>query len=95
MKHATPFVTSVAVLVMLPIIAIAQEASTRLASHGIAETFEQRMSHEAAVIRATPGESIWQQIPWVFSVTEGQKLAQAEKRPIFLWMLDENPIERC
>ena len=31
----------------------------------------------------------------VFSIAEGVKIAQAEHRPIMLWNVDYEPLERC
>ena len=63
--------------------------------HTNAESLANRLAREAAVIRPNAAESMWQQIPWISSAVEAQHLAEEEKRPIFLWMLDENPLERC
>jgi hypothetical protein len=49
----------------------------------------------AAVIKPAPEELRWQQIPWVTDLTEGQRLAKAEGRPIFLWVTGDDPLERC
>jgi hypothetical protein len=49
----------------------------------------------AAVIKPTPAELKWQQIPWLLDLAEGQRLAQAEGRPIFLWASGDAPLERC
>lgn len=49
----------------------------------------------AKAIRPTAEETRWQQIPWLRSVTEGQKVALAEKRPIMYWHVDDDPLERC
>jgi hypothetical protein len=37
----------------------------------------------------------WQRIPWVTDLTEGQRLARREHRPIFLWASGDDPLERC
>jgi len=37
----------------------------------------------------------WQQIPWLLDLAEGQRLAKAEGRPIFLWVTGDDPLERC
>lgn len=49
----------------------------------------------AEAIRPTAGELRWQQVPWVTDLSAGQRLAQAEKRPIFLWVTGDDPLERC
>ena len=53
------------------------------------------LAKRAAAIKPVPEELRWQQIPWVTDLTEGQRLAQAERRPIFLWVTGDDPLERC
>ena len=49
----------------------------------------------AAVVKPTPAELKWQKIPWILDLAEGQRLARAEGRPIFLWASGDAPLERC
>ena len=49
----------------------------------------------AAAIKPTSEELRWQKIPWVLDLSEGQRLAKAEGRPIFLWVTGDDPLERC
>src|SRR5262249_5093609 len=56
---------------------------------------EQALARRAAVIKPAPEELRWQQIPWVTDLAEGQRLARAEQRPIFLWVTGDDPLERC
>ena len=37
----------------------------------------------------------WQQIPWVTDLKEARRLAKEERRPIFLWVSEDEPLERC
>ena len=53
------------------------------------------LAKRAAVIKPASEELRWQQIPWVTDLAEGQRLAQAERRPIFLWVTGDDPLERC
>lgn len=53
------------------------------------------LEKRASVIRPSAGELKWQQIPWLLDLTEGQKLAATENRPIFLWATGDDPLERC
>ena len=53
------------------------------------------LAKQAAAIKPAPEELRWQQIPWVTDLAEGQRLAQAERRPIFLWVTGDDPLERC
>jgi len=56
---------------------------------------EQALLKRAAVIKPAPQELRWQQIPWLTDLAEGQKVARAERRPIFLWVTGDDPLERC
>jgi hypothetical protein len=53
------------------------------------------LAKRAAVIKPVAEELRWRQIPWVMDLTVGQRLAQAEGRPIFLWVTGDDPLERC
>jgi len=55
----------------------------------------QELARRAAAIKPAPEELRWQQIPWVTDLAEGQRLARAERRPIFLWVTGDDPLERC
>ena len=56
---------------------------------------EQALAKRAAAIKPVAEELRWQQIPWVIDLAEGQRLAQDEGRPIFLWVTGDDPLERC
>ena len=56
---------------------------------------DQALAKRAAAIKPAAEELLWQQIPWVTDLAEGQRLAQAERRPIFLWVTGDDPLERC
>jgi hypothetical protein len=56
---------------------------------------EQALAKRAAAIKPAPEELRWQQIPWLTDLAEGQQLAKAERRPIFLWVTGDDPLERC
>ena len=55
----------------------------------------EELARRAAVIKPAAAELKWQQIPWVMDLTQGLKLARTEKRPIFLWVTGDDPLERC
>jgi hypothetical protein len=63
-----------------------------LAAEPLAKT---KLAEQAEAIEPAPEELRWQQIPWVTDLAEGQRLAQAERRPIFLWVTGDDPLERC
>jgi hypothetical protein len=48
-----------------------------------------------AVVKPTAAELKWQKIPWILDLAEGQRLAKAEGRPLFLWASGDPPLERC
>src|SRR5262249_9093148 len=56
---------------------------------------EQALARRAVVIKPAPQELRWQQIPWLTDLAEGQRLARAERRPIFLSGRGDVPLERC
>ena len=59
-----------------------------------AQAQENDLQQRAAVIKPCPDELKWQKIPWVLDLGEGQRVAQAERRPIFLWAIADAPMER-
>ena len=59
-----------------------------------AQSQDEDLLRRAAVIKPRPDELKWQRIPWVQDLAEGQRVAQAERRPIFLWAIADAPLER-
>jgi hypothetical protein len=53
------------------------------------------LARRAETIKPSADELKWRQIPWVLDLGEGQRLARAERRPIFLWAAGDDPLERC
>ncbi len=53
------------------------------------------LADRAAVIKPAEKELAWLQIPWVLDLKAAQKTAQAEGRPILLWVTGDDPLERC
>ena len=53
------------------------------------------LAKRAAAIKPAASELRWQQIPWLTDLAEGRHLAQEERRPIFLWVTGDDPLERC
>ena len=47
------------------------------------------------VKKVRPGELKWQEIPWLVDLQEGLRLANAEKRPLLLWVSGDDPLEKC
>ena len=67
-----------------------------LLAAGIAfgQSRDEDLLRRAAIIKPRPDELKFQKIPWVLDLAEGQRIAQAERRPIFLWAIADAPLER-
>ena len=39
-----------------------------------------------------PTAELWRDIPWKVSLVEAQNLAAKEKKPLFIWSMDGNPL---
>ena len=50
--------------------------------------FERRF----AIVKSSPGEARWDEIPWTTSLWEARKRAAAEGKPLFIWAANGNPI---
>lgn len=37
----------------------------------------------------------WQEVPWQLDLNEGMRQSREEKRPMFLWVAGDDPLERC
>ena len=55
----------------------------------------EEMAKLAAVIKPSPEENKWQQIPWITDVNEGLRQAKAEKRPLLLFTIVGDPLDEC
>ncbi len=55
---------------------------------------DDKLSQQAAAVKPRPEELRWQKIPWGIDLLEGQRIARAERRPIFLWGGAGAPLER-
>ncbi len=89
----TTFIVKTRILTALAANATLLIASSVLSAEPLST--DQDLARRAAVIGPAPEELRWQQIPWVTDLAEGQRLAQAERRPIFLWVTGDDPLERC
>ena len=58
---------------------------------------EERAAVEAraAQLRPTADMLKWHAVPWLHDLNEGVRQARAEKRPLFLWVADGEPLDRC
>ena len=50
--------------------------------------FERRF----ALIKSSPGEARWDEIPWTTSLWEARKKAAALGKPLFIWAANGNPL---
>jgi hypothetical protein len=59
----------------------------------------QRLARETvlryAAIKPRAEELKYRQIPWLTDLPEAVRLAKKEKRPLFLWVSQDEPLERC
>jgi hypothetical protein len=39
-----------------------------------------------------PAAEVWRSIPWKTSLVEAQNQAAREKKPLFIWSMDGNPL---
>ena len=37
-------------------------------------------------------DALWRTVPWKTSVLDAQKVAAAEKKPLFIWAMDGHPL---
>ncbi|HTK75922.1 MAG TPA: hypothetical protein VL371_11735 [Gemmataceae bacterium] len=84
--------TSIAFLTICGAFALAQSPAPR-------PTLQQ-LEARAAGLLPTKDQLRYQEIPWVHDLAEAQKVARAERRPIFLWgyggrARPDNGLEGC
>ena len=53
------------------------------------------LAKQAALLKPAPEQLKWQRIPWLGSLVQAQQTAQAEGRPLFLWVSSDDPLDRC
>lgn len=72
-------------------------ASVLLLSAGLLvdTSWADELELRAAVIKPTAEELAWLKIPWVLDLKAAQQTATSERRPIFLWVTGDDPLERC
>jgi hypothetical protein len=51
-----------------------------------------RFAQLHALIKPSPAEQTWEQIPWLTSLWEARQRAAAEGKPILLWEMDGHPL---
>ena len=53
---------------------------------------DEDFSRTFALIKASPGEARWDEIPWTTSLWEARRKAAAEGKPLFIWAANGNPL---
>jgi hypothetical protein len=46
------------------------------------------------IVPAEP-EMKWKRVPWMTRLDEAMKVAAREKRPVCIWVVDNEPLDRC
>ena len=64
-------------------------------AHGQTHPTLAELKRRAEVIEPSAEELKWQRIPWMTDLTRGQRVAREERRPLFLWVTGDDPLERC
>ena len=58
-----------------------------------------RLSDAAALrykaIMPVEAEYKWKRIPWMTRLDDAVKVAAKEKRPVCIWVVDNEPLDRC
>jgi hypothetical protein len=58
-----------------------------------------RMPGELAALydnlKPRPNEVRWKDIPWLNDIGDGIKVAKDEKRPLFIYVSTDEPLDRC
>jgi hypothetical protein len=52
---------------------------------------EQQFQDLQKLVKPHPGESPWQEIPWITDLWEARKKAAAEGKPMFVWSASGEP----
>ena len=71
------------------------KATAALLAIFLFSTTEDDLARRAAAVKPSASELTWSKVPRVLSLAESRKMAQQEKRPIFLWAAGDDPLERC
>ena len=56
---------------------------------------QSELGKKADAVRATAAEMNFTKIPWVTDVFDGFRLANEEKRPVFLYVVTGDPLDDC
>jgi len=79
-----------AVLVAVGLTASASQVAAQSAT--TAAQAPQTLEQKVASVLPTPEEDRWLQIPWRANVMEARAEAERQNKPLFLWIMDGNPL---
>jgi hypothetical protein len=69
-----------------------------LAATATADDVDRLPSTTAAYYKAivpADAEMKWKRVPWMTRLDEAMKVAAKEKRPVCIWVVDNEPLDRC
>ena len=72
--------------------AIAWLLRALLGTGGSDGTPDKEFERDFALVKSSPGEARWDEIPWTTSLWEARKKAAAEGKPLFIWAANGNPL---
>ena len=76
-------------LIVLLVLGLVFQSSSGLpADERLSEADFRRLHKELQV----SGKDPWRSIPWKISLLDAQRVAVAEKKPIFIWAMDGHPL---
>ena len=62
---------------------------------GQATVRPEKITARLDVMRQSGALIKWQEVPWILDLKEGMKQSREERRPMFLWVSGDDPLERC
>ena len=69
-----------------------------LATAAKADDIDRLPGDKAAYYKAivpADAEMKWKRVPWMTRLDEAMKVAATEKRPVCIWVVDNEPLDRC
>jgi hypothetical protein len=54
--------------------------------------FEKTLAANTQSVLPTAAESKWQEIPWQNNLMSARQKAQAQNKPLFMWIMNGNPM---
>ena len=69
-----------------------------IATMATADDIDRLPGDKAAYYKAivpADAEMKWKRVPWMTRLDEAMKVAATEKRPVCIWVVDNEPLDRC